>query len=202
MASEPFPPAQLYPLLTLFEPVDITAAAVGLLLWIASRLLIHFGRECNPKRLQILLWLLFMVFITNFYTTLLQIRQIVPETRFSDLSIDDVTRENFTLLSSSSAYIGQIGKKSEELLRRATIAGSLIKKAEILQKEVLVGEKVKPAPFDLGDKDIGLRLLKMSSKHRKAFLTANNYIACETSIIKALGKDAIVGKDQLLPAAD
>ena len=145
-------------------------------------------------------WLLFTTFTTIVYTTMLEVYAVAPETRFSELSFDGMVRRRFKFLSNKARLIqegGRLAKKAATEMRKASSSGTNGKQQlRFLQKEKILGEKIKEAGFNKSDPNLGFHLLKLNRKGRKVFVGMGSQTALYASVIKAFGLSAVLGKEQ------
>ena len=66
----------------------------------------------------------------------------------------------------------------------------------LLLATVILGEKAKPAGFKDVDTDVALSLLELNRKNRKAYVGNISLVSMFEAILKAIGRNAIVGKER------
>ena len=140
-------------------------------------------------------WLLFGTYIALYYATVLQSYSVNPDTYFSELSFEETVRQKFRFVSTDALNLQEAGRMRSKLLNEGALTGPGL---SFLRREVTMGEKVRLACFQETDPDMILHLLESNTKIRKAFIGSEPQLAMFESILKAVGRNAIKGKERFI----
>ena len=86
----------------------------------------------------------------------------------------------------------------EGVLQEIELSG--LRGKESLKQEVILGQKVRQASFDVDSPDLVFHLLEFNQKNRKAFVGQSLGMPPLVSVIKAAGHNAVLGRERFFEA--